>query len=73
MAKWKILRDSIRVGAIGHDRRAQHPPPLRVFGRQQVAFARMRAQDFAPSRYLEALGYGLAGLNAFWTTHSVYS
>lgn len=69
MAEGHALRDAIHIRLVHLAGSAQVPPSFRAFALQQMAFARARAHHFAARGYLEPLGRGFLGLNAFWTSH----
>jgi hypothetical protein len=69
MAEGHALRDAIHIRLVHLAGSAKVPPSLRAFALQQMAFARARAHHFAACGYLEPLGRGFLGLNAFWTSH----
>jgi hypothetical protein len=65
----QILRDAVSISRINDHSTAETAAALGTLGLRQVASARAGAQDFAASRYLEAFGHGLSGLDAFGTSH----
>ena len=71
MAKWETLLDPIFVGGMDGRCAGQTAATFRVFGLEQMPFARARAQNFASGGDFEPLGHGFLGLDAFGTSHKI--
>ena len=68
-AEHQVLLNTILVGRVDRGRAAETPSALGILGLAQVPPAGARAHNFPAGGYLEPLGHGLLGLNAFWTSH----
>jgi len=71
VAERKVLCDSVGVRSGNSSGPAQAAAASGAFARQQVAFARMRADNLARGRYLEPLGHRFLGLYTLWTSHNL--
>ena len=73
MAEHQPLLDAILVGRVHRGGAAQVAAALGTLSLAQVPPAGARAHDFPAGRNLKALGRGLLGLDAFWTSHKSYN
>jgi len=69
MRKRETLRDSVGVRGIDLGRLAESAPALRIFARQQMAFARVHAHHFAGAGDFKSFRDRLFRFDAFWATH----
>ena len=73
MAEHQALLDAIHVGRVHRGGAAEVAAALGAFGLAQVPPAGTGAHDFPAGRNLESLGRGFLGLDAFWTSHKLFS
>ena len=73
MAEHQALLDAILVGRVHRGRAAEVAAAFGTLSRAQVPPAGAGAHDFPAGRYLKALGRGLLGSDAFWTSHKSVS
>jgi hypothetical protein len=71
MAEHQALLDAILVGRVHRRGAAEVAASFGTFSLAQVPPAGARAHDFPAGRYLKALGRGLLGSDAFWTSHKM--
>jgi hypothetical protein len=73
MAEWQILQDAVSVRGVHDGGFSETATVFGIFALQQVAFARVRAHDFAGAGDLEPLGHGFLRFDAFGTSHKFIS
>ena len=69
VAERQVLGDAILISRMHLGGASQLAAALGSLGLTEVSSACARAQHFSAGGYLEPLGHGLLGLNAFWTSH----
>jgi hypothetical protein len=65
----QIFQDPMGVFGANDHGGAEFPAAFGTFGGQQMAFARVHAEDLAASSYFETLGNRLPGSDTFGATH----
>src|ERR1019366_3040797 len=73
MAEHQALLDAIHVGRVHRGGAAEVAAALGAFGLAQVPPTGTGAHDFPAGRNLEPLGRGFLSLDAFWTSHKLFS
>src|ERR1019366_1209050 len=73
VAEHQPLLDAIHVGRMHRGGATKVAAALGAFGLAQVPPAGTGTHDFPAGRNLEPLGRGFLGLDAFWTSHKLFS
>ena len=70
MAEGQTLGDAVGIRRIHLGGGTKPFTPLRAFALEQMAFARVRTEYFAPSGDFKPLGHCFLRFDTFWTSHN---